>query len=112
MQKNFKLKFSSGLFLFQNINNFIFNILNFLIFLLYTVRNGIKDLNKKLNLSPRETEIMILMSHGLQNKEIANALNISARTIETHNKRIYIKMKARNRSNAVYMFIKAVKINN
>lgn len=63
-----------------------------------------------MNLSPREFEIITLMSHGLQNKEIAGILKSSPRTIETHNRRIYRKMKVHNRANAVAIFMRRAMI--
>lgn len=58
-----------------------------------------------MNLTPRELEIITLISDGFQNKEIAGKLEISRRTAESHIRRIYIKMGARNRSNAVSIFM-------
>ena len=59
-----------------------------------------------MKLTGRENEIMELMSKGFLNKEIAIRLSISKKTAESHIRRIYIKMQARNRSNAVSMFVK------
>ena len=52
-------------------------------------------------LSKRELEILELVSQGLSNKEIANALNLSRYTVESHIKHIYRKLAVRNRSKAV-----------
>lgn len=38
----------------------------------------------EVKLSKREKDVLILCSKGLMNKEIASALNISVRTVETH----------------------------
>ncbi len=52
-------------------------------------------------LSKRELEILELVSQGLSNKEIANDLNLSRYTVESHIKHIYRKLAVRNRSKAV-----------
>lgn len=54
-----------------------------------------------MKLSKRELEILELISWGYSDKEIANNLNISARTVQTHVTRIVVKLGARNRPNAV-----------
>ena len=42
--------------------------------------------------TPRETEIIRLLAEGKMNKEIAAALGITVRTVETHRARIMMKM--------------------
>lgn len=42
--------------------------------------------------TPRETEIIRLLAEGRMNKEIAAALGITVRTVETHRARIMMKM--------------------
>ena len=39
---------------------------------------------KPADLSPRQTEVIILIAKGLLNKEVAESLHISRRTVETH----------------------------
>jgi DNA-binding NarL/FixJ family response regulator len=58
-----------------------------------------------MNLTNRELEIINFIANGFSNKEIACKLEISVRTVETYIRKIYIKMQARNRSNAVSIFI-------
>jgi len=43
-------------------------------------------------LSPREQEIVCFLASGKSNKEIASALNISVKTVETHRARIFLKL--------------------
>jgi DNA-binding NarL/FixJ family response regulator len=55
-------------------------------------------------LSPREEEILRLLSEGLTDREIAEALQISSRTVETHVGNILRKLEARNRAEAARFF--------
>lgn len=59
-----------------------------------------------MKLSKRELEILELISWGNSDKEIACNLHISARTVQTHVKRIIIKLEARNRTNAVANYMR------
>ena len=52
-------------------------------------------------LTPREREILKLMSQGLPNKTIARRLSISERTVTTHVANIYSKMHVNNRVSAI-----------
>lgn len=54
-----------------------------------------------MELSNRETEIIVQISLGFSDKEISNKLNISTRTIQTYVFRICLKLNARNRAHAV-----------
>ena len=54
-----------------------------------------------MELTPREKEVVILLAEGLVDKEIAQKLNISKRTVESYNVRLYIKLGAKNRPHAV-----------
>lgn len=63
------------------------------------------DLN--VQLSAREEEVLILLSKGYSNKEIADQLAISAQTVGSHIKHIYEKMHVRSRAEAVARYMKA-----
>jgi DNA-binding NarL/FixJ family response regulator len=52
-------------------------------------------------LTPREREILKLMSDGLPNKTIASRLKISERTVTTHVANIYSKLHVNNRVSAI-----------
>ena len=52
-------------------------------------------------LTPRESEILELMSEGLPNKTIASRLSISERTVTTHVANIYSKLHVNNRVSAI-----------
>jgi ATP/maltotriose-dependent transcriptional regulator MalT len=52
-------------------------------------------------LSSRERGILVLMSQGLSNKEIARDLRIAAETVKSHAKHLFVKLAAKNRAEAV-----------
>jgi len=52
-------------------------------------------------LSPREREVLDLISGGSTNREIAAALHLSPHTIKEHTSSLYRKLGARNRAEAV-----------
>lgn len=47
-------------------------------------------------LTDREREVVALLANGLSNKEVAKALNIGARTVETHRERVMRKLEIRS----------------
>ncbi len=57
-------------------------------------------------LTPRERDVITLVARGFADKEIAEKLNLSPRTVQTHLKQIMLKLKARNRANAAAIFTK------
>src|SRR6266852_8579075 len=56
------------------------------------------------NLTSREEEILSLVSRGMTNKEIANRLELTERTVKHHMTSIMRKSKVRNRVEAMLMF--------
>lgn len=52
-------------------------------------------------LTARECEIVILIAQGFTTNQIAERLNISAKTVETHRQRIFKKLGFKNRSQLV-----------
>ena len=47
-------------------------------------------------LTPRETEVAVLLSKGFINKEVADRLNINLTTVISHRKNIMDKLHARS----------------
>jgi len=58
------------------------------------------------DLTPRETEILRQLALGRSNKEIADALSISDETVKTHVGRVFAKLDAENRAQAVVQALK------
>lgn len=58
-----------------------------------------------MKLSPKEHNILTLIACGFTDKEVALKLNISIRTVQTHIASILLKLKARNRVNAVVVYM-------
>ena len=56
---------------------------------------------RSLGLSLRECEILDLLASGQSNKELARTLGISPNTVKTHVARVYEKLGARNRVQAI-----------
>ncbi|MGF1740058.1 two component system response regulator [Vibrio profundum] len=54
------------------------------------------------SLTPRETQIMKLISEGLKNREISEALVISLKTVETHRLNLMRKLGAHNIADVVH----------
>jgi len=57
------------------------------------------------NLSPREVEVLELLTHGFAYKEIADKLSVSYSTVHTYIERIYKKLHVRSRSHAVAKYL-------
>jgi len=56
-----------------------------------------------LHLTRRELEILELIAQGLSNREIAEKLFVSESTVKTHSSRIFDKLGARRRTQAVQL---------
>lgn len=72
-------------------------------------RKAARSAKPAVRLSAREEEVLILLSKGYSNKEIASQLSIGVETISSHLKHIYKKLHVRSRAEAVarYMTDKA-----
>jgi DNA-binding NarL/FixJ family response regulator len=62
------------------------------------------------HLSAREEEVLVLLSRGFQNKEIADHLSLSLDTVRSHLKHIYEKMHVRSRTEAVARYMSGTPI--
>ena len=58
---------------------------------------------KELGITPRELEILEAMAAGLSNREIGERLFVSENTVKTHAARLFDKLAARRRTQAVQL---------
>ena len=56
---------------------------------------------EELGITKRELEILSLIASGLSNREIAEKLFVSENTVKTHSSRLFEKMNAKRRTQAV-----------
>ena len=57
----------------------------------------------QLSITPRELEILGLIAAGLSNREIAERLFVSESTVKTHSSRVFDKLGAKRRTQAVQL---------
>jgi two-component system, NarL family, response regulator LiaR len=55
----------------------------------------------ELGLSQREMEVLVLMSQGFTNQQIADKLFLSIHTIKTHGSNLFVKLDVKNRTQAL-----------
>jgi DNA-binding CsgD family transcriptional regulator len=58
---------------------------------------------RELGITRRELEILELIARGLSNREIADKLFVSENTVKTHSSRLFDKLSARRRTQAVQL---------
>jgi DNA-binding CsgD family transcriptional regulator len=58
---------------------------------------------EQLGITPREMEILEAMAAGFSNREIAERLYVSENTVKTHAARLFGKLSARRRTQAVQL---------
>ncbi|HKP15299.1 MAG TPA: response regulator transcription factor [Gemmatimonadaceae bacterium] len=58
---------------------------------------------ERLGVTPRELEILGLIADGLSTREIAERLFVSENTVKTHSTRLFSKLGARRRTQAVQL---------
>jgi DNA-binding CsgD family transcriptional regulator len=56
-----------------------------------------------LGITRRELEILELIAEGLSNREIAERVHVSENTVKTHSSRVFDKLGARRRTQAVQL---------
>ena len=62
-----------------------------------------KNKRADLGITPREVEILELIAQGLSNREIAQKLFVSENTVKTHSSRVFDKLGAKRRTQAVQL---------
>ena len=62
-----------------------------------------EDRVRELQITPRELEILGLIAEGLSNKEIGERVFVSENTVKTHASRLFDKLGARRRTEAVQL---------
>jgi len=60
-----------------------------------------EEQQRQLGITKRELEILELIAHGLSNREIADKLFVSENTVKTHSSRLFDKLSAKRRTQAV-----------
>ncbi|OAI25628.1 DNA-binding response regulator [Methylosinus sp. R-45379] len=65
-------------------------------------------LSRALSVTPRESEVLLWLSRGKSNADIAAILGLSPRTVDKHLEQIYKKMGVENRTAAVRMAIQII----
>jgi ATP/maltotriose-dependent transcriptional regulator MalT len=58
---------------------------------------------RELAVTPRELEILDLIANGMSNREIAEKLFVSENTVKTHSSRLFDKLGAKRRTQAVQL---------
>ena len=56
-----------------------------------------------LGITPRELEVLALIADGLSNREISDRLCVSENTVKTHSSRLFDKLGAKRRTQAVHL---------
>lgn len=56
---------------------------------------------RRLNLNPREYEVLQLLAKGYSNADIASNLFLSLSTVKTHVSNLYVKMGVKSRTQAI-----------
>ena len=55
----------------------------------------------RIGLTPRLEELLVLLSEGMSNKQIAERLGLSLATIKEHNTRLFTRLRVENRTQAI-----------
>jgi DNA-binding NarL/FixJ family response regulator len=67
-----------------------------------------QQLQERLNVTKRESQVLLWIANGKTNKEIAEILTMSPKTVDKHLEQIYRKLNVDNRTSAATMAIRAL----
>jgi|TARA_R110001583_G_scaffold32107_1_gene109723 DNA-binding response OmpR family regulator/DNA-binding CsgD family transcriptional regulator len=67
-----------------------------------------EQLATAFNLTFREAEVLLWVTHGKSNKEIAEILDMSPRTVNKHLEQIFVKLAVENRTAAATMSVRVL----
>ena len=72
---------------------------------------GPQKLQDTLNLTKRESEVLYWLAQGKTNKDIAEILEIGARTVDKHLEQMFPKLGVENRTSAAGVAIRTMEAN-
>ncbi|MHB8886194.1 MAG: response regulator [Methylovirgula sp.] len=67
-------------------------------------------LRQTLSITAREAEVLLWIARGKSNRNVAEILNISARTVDKHLEQIYTKLGIENRASATALVVKTLEM--
>ena len=70
------------------------------------IRERLDDRGARPGLTPREVDVLQLVSEGNRNKEIADLLSISEETVQVHLRNVFGKLDVRDRTAAVHVALR------
>ena len=83
-------------------------------YLLRLVEGGLDDdrtvLKQKLAVTEREAEVLLWIARGKSNRDIAEFLDLSPRTVNKHLEQIYAKLGVENRTSAAALAVRTIGI--
>ena len=83
-------------------------------YLLRLVEGEIDDdrklLKQKLTVTEREAEVLFWIARGKSNRDIAEILDLSPRTVNKHLEQIYAKLGVENRTSAAALAVRTIGI--
>jgi DNA-binding response OmpR family regulator len=72
------------------------------------VNNDNLVLETRLQLTPRESEVLMWVARGKSNRDIADILKLSPRTVNKHLEQIYAKLGVENRASAAALAVRTL----
>jgi DNA-binding CsgD family transcriptional regulator len=83
-------------------------------YLLRLTEGGLDDdrtvLKQKLAVTEREAEVLLWIARGKSNRDIAEILDLSPRTVNKHLEQIYAKLGVENRTSAAALAVRTIGI--